>query len=76
MFYKNPAIFTLPAKVRSTISGLICREVERRTGVKGIETFINCGKGDDNYFRVVNELIGINPLNFDSKVSELLNNYK
>jgi len=36
---------------------------------------IDCGRGDDNYLKIVNNFTGINPLNFDTQVKELLEKY-
>jgi uncharacterized membrane protein len=76
LFSKNPMIFDHQTKVRSLISSLICDEVERTKGVAGIKELIDCGRGDDNYFRIVNELVGINTANFDVKVRILVEKYR
>jgi hypothetical protein len=76
LFRKNPFIFYSQTKVRSLISSLICDQVERKKGLVGIKSLIDCGSGDDNYFIVVNNLVGINTANFDSRVMSLLANYK
>ncbi|MDF2430892.1 MAG: hypothetical protein JWP44_523 [Mucilaginibacter sp.] len=76
LFQKNPFIFYSQTKVRSLISSLICDEVERKKGSEGIKTLIDCGSGDDNYFASVNNLIGINPGNFNTRVMNLLIEYK
>lgn len=75
LFSKNPPVFNLQVKVRSVISSLICDEVERRKGIAGIKALINCGRGDDNYFTIVNEAVGINTTNFDTGVMDLLTKY-
>ena len=61
---------------RNTIAALLSDEVEREKGVAGIRQLINCGPGDDNYFVALNELIGVNPANFDVKVRGLLDGFK
>ncbi len=75
LFNKNPLIFPAKTKVRSFIASIISDEVEQRKGIMGIKALIDCGRGDDNYFKVVNELIGINPTNFDVELNKLLNKY-
>jgi hypothetical protein len=75
LFNKNPLIFNLRAKVRSVISGVICNEIEHKTGVAGIKQLINCGKGEDNYLNVVSQLTGINTANFDVAVQKLIDQY-
>ena len=61
---------------RNTIAALLSDEVEREKGVAGIRQLINCGAGDDNYFVALNELIGVNPANFDATVRALLDVFK
>jgi hypothetical protein len=61
---------------RNTIAALLSDEVEREKGVEGIRQLINCGPGDDNYFVKLNELIGVNPANFEVKVRVLLDGFK
>jgi hypothetical protein len=78
MFNKNPAIFTdLPVKVkvRSVIASLLCDEVEKQKGNEGIRTLIKCGPGEDDFFNSLNQLIGINKVNFDMETGKLLANY-
>ncbi|MEP6613760.1 MAG: hypothetical protein ABJA76_17785 [Mucilaginibacter sp.] len=75
LFYKNPPVLPFKTKVRSLLASLISDEVERRKGIAGIKTLIDCGGGDDNYFMAVNKLIGINAANFDVEVKRLLENY-
>ncbi|MGN8067990.1 hypothetical protein [Mucilaginibacter sp. 22184] len=72
LFSINPVVFNSMAKVRSVIAGLIADEVEQKKGLPGIITLINCGKGDENYLSAIDTLIGINKVNFDSKVKALL----
>ena len=60
------------AKVRSVIAGLIADEVEQKKGMPGIIALINCGKGDENYLSAIDTLIGINKVNFDTRVRVLL----
>jgi hypothetical protein len=76
LFTKSPPIFPFRTKVRSLISSLVTDEVERRKGIQGVKALINCGKGDECYFSVVNSMIGINPGNFDAEVGRLLVVYR
>ncbi|MDP9075989.1 MAG: hypothetical protein M3O71_01065 [Bacteroidota bacterium] len=76
LFYKNPLILTNQTKVRSLLASMVCYEVERQKGVEGVKELLNCGKGDDSFFLVVNKLIGVNPINFDERVGKLIENYK
>jgi hypothetical protein len=72
LFTTNPVVFNSMAKVRSVIAGLIADEVEQKKGLPGIITLINCGKGDENYLSAIDTLIGINKVNFDTRVRALL----
>jgi hypothetical protein len=79
LFDKNPYIlveydFPKPISVKSTISGMICDEIERQKGVDGIIELLKCGRGDENFFKSIDELIGINRNNFEEKVYKLLFN--
>jgi hypothetical protein len=79
LFYKNPNILAeygipRPISVKSTISGIICDEVEKQKGVDGIIELMNCGRGDENFFNSIDHLIGINRSNFEEKVFKLLFN--
>jgi hypothetical protein len=79
LFDTNPYIFTsLPKEVsvKSTLSSLICDDVESKKGIEGVKALLNCGKGDDNYFKSVGSLIQINRTNFDAEVTKLLMNKK
>jgi hypothetical protein len=77
LFDKNPYIlveygFPEPISVKSTISGMICDEIEKQRGVDGIIELLKCGRGDENFFKSIDELIGINRTNFEEKVYKLL----
>lgn len=72
LFIKNPPVFPYQTKVRSLIASLICDEVERRKGIAGAKALLNCGRGDDNFFKAVNDMIGINLENSDVELRKLL----
>ena len=78
LFSKNEKIFNNIApeiSVRSTISGIIASQIEKKKGMEGILKLINAGRKDrlENYLKVTNELIGINKDNFNLKVVKLIN---
>ncbi|HEV3326029.1 MAG TPA: hypothetical protein VG052_10500 [Puia sp.] len=75
LFEKNPMIFPSKARVRSLLSSLICDDIERRAGAKGIKELIDCGPGDENFFRVTGKLAGITPENFNQAIRELINKF-
>jgi hypothetical protein len=77
LFEKSPNVlaeygYPWPVHVNRIISGIICREIEKQKGVEGIIELINCGSGYDNYFKSVENLIGINRQNFDKEVYKLI----
>lgn len=79
LFNKNTRIFDkLPPEiaVKSSISSLLCDEVERKKGIEGVKALIKCGRGDENFFRVLNDLITINQANFDTEVMKLIEQYR
>jgi hypothetical protein len=75
LFEKNPMILPSKTKVRSLLSSLICDDIERRAGTKGIKELLDCGPGDENYFLIVNKLIGINVENFNQQIQVLINDW-
>lgn len=80
LFTENVKIFNHIApeiSVRSTISGVIAKEVEKQKGMEGIFTLINCGRQDreNNYFQTIEKLLGINRENFNNKVGQLIADY-
>ncbi|WP_165023021.1 hypothetical protein [Dysgonomonas sp. ZJ279] len=74
IFNSNPRFFSYSERIspKSTISGVICDEIERIKGTEGIIELLNCGQGDDNYFISIEKLVGINRDNFDEKVMPLI----
>ncbi len=80
LFENNRKIFDLApeASALSTISSLICDEVERREGMPGLLELINCGRKDamDRYFETIDRLVGINRGNFNERVGELIERYE
>ena len=74
LFDKRPKIFNYTSKisVKSVLSGIICDEVEKKKGVEGIKQLIDCGSGDENYFKCIDKLIQINRDNFNQKVKALI----
>jgi hypothetical protein len=74
LFSKNPKILTKRAgevSVRAVISGIILAEVEKKKGIPGIRQVLLCGPGDDAFLGAIDQLIGIDKKNFDSKVRAL-----
>ncbi len=80
LFTENVKIFNHIApeiSVRSTISGVIAKEVEKQKGMEGVFTLINCGRQDreNKYFQTIEKLLGINRDNFKDKVGQLIADY-
>ncbi|MFM7850968.1 MAG: hypothetical protein ACKO96_03420 [Flammeovirgaceae bacterium] len=79
LFNNSPKIFNHLApeiSVKSTVSSLLCDEVNKKKGIEGIKRLIKCGRGDDNFFKTVDNLIAINQTNFDTEVMKLVEQYK
>jgi hypothetical protein len=79
LFINNSEIFKGIApelSVRSTISGILVREIERKFGVKGVLQLVNAGSKNrlNNYLKVTEKLLGINEENFNMELSKLLSN--
>lgn len=77
LFSNDSKIFSHIApeiSVRSTISGLIANEVDKKKGKDGILALINAGSKDsmESYLKMTDKLIGINKDNFNSKVGKLI----
>ncbi len=75
LFDKKPKIFdNLSSEISLTkiLSSLICKEVERENGIKGVKELLNCGKGADNFFMATHKLVDINRSNFDKEVWKLV----
>lgn len=78
LFNNNAKIFNGLAKeisVKSTISSLLCDEVEHKKGTEGIKTLLKCGRGDENFFSALKTLIAIDQTNFDTEVTRLIEQY-
>jgi hypothetical protein len=57
---------------RSTLSARLFQLIEETRGIEGVKTLINCGRGDDNYFKTLDTLTAINRANFDTRLRALL----
>ena len=80
IFSKNENIFNHIApevSVRSTISGVIANQVEKKKGLKGILSLINAGSQNrlESYLKMTNELLEINKNNFNKKVLKLIEDF-
>ncbi len=80
LFSNNEKIFNNIApeiSVRSTISGIIAKEIEIKKGNEGITKLINAGRENrlESYLKATDELIGINKEDFNIKVKKLIENY-
>lgn len=80
LFKSNPKIFNDLASevsVRSTIAGVIAKEIEKKNGLEGIIKLINAGNSDliPNFLSVTDDVIGINKDNLNRKVKRLVYNF-
>jgi hypothetical protein len=77
LFEKSPDIlagygYPWLIHVNRIISGVLCREIERQKGTKGIIELLKCGRGNDSLFKSTERLIGINRASFDKEVYRLI----
>jgi len=77
LFEKDPDVlapygYPKPVQVARVISAVICREVERQKGADGIIELLRCGSGDENFFKCIKKLVGIDRDNFEEKVRRLI----
>jgi hypothetical protein len=70
-----PATLAPEVSARSILSARLFQLIEDSRGIAGVKTFINCGRGDDNYFVALYTLAGINRTNFDIRLRALLQKY-
>ncbi len=57
---------------RSILSARLFQLIEETRGIEGVKTLINCGRGDDNYFKTLDTLTAIIRANFDPALRALL----
>ena len=81
LFEQNQKIFpdlAPEASALSTMSSLICDEVERAHGLKGLMELVTSGRKDpfDRYFETADRLIGINRSNFEARMRALIREYR
>lgn len=61
------------------LNALFVQKIEKEKGFNKVWEFLNCGpfeKTNENYFKTLEKLTGINKTNFNEKVWELINNEK
>ncbi len=86
LFQKNPRVYFQLSNqvskevfnqlsVKSTISSLICDEVEKTKGFEGLIRLLRSGKGENAFFKSVDNLIGINKTNFNRRVKKIILNF-
>lgn len=57
------------------INALIIQKIEKKKGFKGVWELLNCGvfeKGNDNYYKALNKIIGISKENYNKEVDKLI----
>lgn len=62
-------------KISYMINALIVQELEKGKGFAGVMELLSCGSkqlGDDNYFKALNKIAGINKGNFNERVGGLI----
>ena len=62
-------------KISYVLNALIVQKTEKENGFSPVMELLGCGKqekGDENYFKALGKLTGINKGNFNTKMSELI----
>lgn len=77
LFDKKPNVlaeygYPKPIQIHHIISGVICKEIEKQKGTEGIIELLKSGRGDENFFKCIEKLIGINRDNFDKEIDKLI----
>lgn len=57
------------------VAALLVQKIEKEKGFSGVWEFLNCGKmekGNQNFYKVLEQLTGITKLNYNEKVWELI----
>lgn len=57
------------------INALLVEKIEKEKGFAGVWKFLNCGKfekGNENYYKTLEELLGINKVNYNERITELV----
>ena len=65
--------------VTYVINALIVEKIEKEKGISAVIELLSCGnyqKGNENYFKVLEKLTGINKANFNDSTWVLINNSK
>jgi hypothetical protein len=61
--------------VSYVINALLAQKMEKEKGFPAVMEFLSCGKyeaGNDNYFRALEKITGINRSNFNANVEKLV----
>jgi hypothetical protein len=61
------------------VDALIIQKLEKEKGFSAVWELLNCGKyqeGNENYFKMLEKLTGINKSNYNKKIWELVKNEK
>jgi hypothetical protein len=71
-FGENQQFHLYPAYV---INALLIKKIEKEKGFSGVMELLTCGKkepSNENYFRALNKIIGINQTNFNVSIEKLI----
>lgn len=59
------------------INALIVQQIEREKGFPAVMELLSCGKredGNENFFRALDKIAGINKVNFNLRIEQLVDN--
>lgn len=62
--------------VKSTLSSLLCDEIEKKKGIDAIKEMICAGAGDEVFFEKLEKMLGINSSNFNAEINRLIQAYQ
>ena len=78
LFEKDMKVFDTIAKeisVRSVISGILIKEIEKKNGMTGISKMITCGEKMQEFMAELDLQLKINKENFNAEVTKLIQAY-
>jgi hypothetical protein len=68
-----------PLTADYVVDALIVQKLEKEKGFGAVWTLLTCGKwqkGNENYYKTLQQLTGISKANYNDKIWELINNSK
>lgn len=70
--FQNNIDLKFPIPIKYPLSALLIRKVEREYGFEKVLELVSSGESEDNYFKILNKLIGLTNDNFDEIIKNEL----